>query len=165
MVVVVMAAAAAVEHDYSSASRTATTATTATTTPPPASGRWRRHHHTTTHRFYGVFDGVSQCPESRIYAQTLAKETSAALKRSGDAGGSWSDQAQAALQQAALAADRYSGSAPGRKPRPGTAGQRRPRCGLAGPGPGSGQREARHGLAAWPCSMAAALSGSPPERL
>lgn len=61
-------------------------------------------------RFYGVFDGVSQCPESRIYAQTLAKETSAALKRSGDAGGSWSDQAQAALQQAALAADRYSGS-------------------------------------------------------
>lgn len=61
-------------------------------------------------RFYGVFDGVSQCPESRIYAQTLAKETSAALKRSGDAGGSWSDQAQAALQQAAQAADRYSGS-------------------------------------------------------
>ena len=44
-----------------------------------------------------MFDGVSQCPESRIYAQTLAKETSAALKRSGDAGGSWSDQAQAAL--------------------------------------------------------------------
>ena len=61
-------------------------------------------------RFYGVFDGVSQCPESRIYAQTLAKETSAALKRSGDAGGSWSDQAQAALLQAAQAADRYSGS-------------------------------------------------------
>ena len=115
-----------------------------------------------------MFDGVSQCPESRIYAQTLAKETSAALKRSGDAGGSWSDQAQAALQQAALAADRYSGSAPGQKPRPGTAGQRRPRCGLAGSGRGSGQREARHGLAAWPCSMAAALrgaSGSPPERL
>jgi len=61
-------------------------------------------------RFYGVFDGVSQCPESRIYAQTLAKETSAALKRSGDAGGGWSDQAQAALLQAAQAADRYSGS-------------------------------------------------------
>ena len=62
-----------------------------------------------------MFDGVSQCPESRIYAQTLAKETSAALKRSGDAGGSWSDQAQAALQQAAQAADRYSGASPCRK--------------------------------------------------
>jgi len=60
-------------------------------------------------RFYGVFDGVSQCPESRVYAQTLAKETSAALKR-GDASGSWSEQAQSALQQAAQAADRYSGS-------------------------------------------------------
>ena len=64
---------------------------------------------TTTTRFYGVFDGVSQCPESRVYAQTLAKETSAALKRGGD-GGSWSEQAQGALQQAAQAADRYSGS-------------------------------------------------------
>ena len=73
---------------------------------------------TTTARFYGVFDGVSQCPESRIYAQTLAKETSAALKRSGDAGGSWSDQAQAALQQAAQAADRYSGSPPCRRQAP-----------------------------------------------
>lgn len=59
--------------------------------------------------FYGVFDGVSQCPESRIYAQTLAKETSAALKRVG-VDGSWSDQAQSALQQAAQKADRYSGS-------------------------------------------------------
>ena len=59
--------------------------------------------------FYGVFDGVSACPESRIYAQTLAKETSAALKRVG-AEGSFRDQVQSALQQAAEKADRYSGS-------------------------------------------------------
>ena len=88
---------------------------------------------TTADRFYGVFDGVSQCPESRIYAQTLAKETSAALKRSGDAGGSWSDQAQAALQQAAQAADRYSGASPCRKTRPAMAGPAPPTRLIGGP--------------------------------
>ena len=44
-----------------------------------------------------------------MYAQTLAKETSATLKRVG-AEGSWTDQVQSALQQAAQKADRFSGS-------------------------------------------------------
>lgn len=59
--------------------------------------------------FFGVFDGVSQCPESREYARLLAIESRAAL-RSSDPTSSWDDQVRGALQQATQKADRLSGS-------------------------------------------------------
>jgi hypothetical protein len=59
--------------------------------------------------FYGVFDGVSQCPESRAYSQTLAKTCSAVLS-SQSTTTDWNIQAQSALREATSAAGGYSGS-------------------------------------------------------
>jgi len=58
--------------------------------------------------FYGVFDGVSQGQESRAYAQTLAKESIAALSES-SMEDNWTDLARRALLQGTQAADSYSG--------------------------------------------------------
>jgi len=58
--------------------------------------------------FYGVFDGVSQGPQSRAYAQTLAQESLAVLSAAGS-DVAWADQARSALLQGTQAADGYSG--------------------------------------------------------
>ena len=60
--------------------------------------------------FYGVFDGVSQCPQSRPFAQTLAKAACARLLATG-VRGSWSEQAMLALEQASATAYEFSGAA------------------------------------------------------
>lgn len=58
--------------------------------------------------YYGVFDGVSQCPESRAYSQMVAKSTMAALQRGG--GGDWETQAREAMRAGAAKACDYSGA-------------------------------------------------------
>lgn len=60
--------------------------------------------------FFGIFDGVSACPQSRAYAQALAKTSLAALQRSGSNAGDFTSQASAALSRAASEADNYSGA-------------------------------------------------------
>ena len=57
--------------------------------------------------YYGVFDGVSSCPQSRIYAQTLAKTACETLNA--NAQGAWPAQTQAALSAATKAAKKYDG--------------------------------------------------------
>ena len=57
--------------------------------------------------FYGVFDGVSQCPQSRSFAQTLAKTACAKLGSS--VRGELMDQVQPALWQALGDAQQYKG--------------------------------------------------------
>ena len=59
--------------------------------------------------FYGVFDGVSQCPQSRAYSQTLAKVACAKLCEKG-AVGSWSEQVTVAMREACVAAQDFSGA-------------------------------------------------------
>ena len=59
-------------------------------------------------RFFGVFDGVSQCPQSRAFSQTLAKTLSVALPASND--DDFGSQAQSALSKAVAAASDYSGA-------------------------------------------------------
>ena len=59
--------------------------------------------------FYGVFDGVTQCPQSRPFAQTLAKTACAELLATG-VRGSWSEQAREALEQASVTAGEFSGA-------------------------------------------------------
>jgi len=59
--------------------------------------------------FFGVFDGVSQCKQSRSFAQTLAKTSCAKLGRSVD--GELMDQLQPALWQALGDAQGFSGCA------------------------------------------------------
>jgi len=56
---------------------------------------------------FGVFDGVSQGPESRVFAQTLASEADAYL--SSGAGGVWDTQAPAALLRGTTKAASVSG--------------------------------------------------------
>ena len=59
---------------------------------------------------FGVFDGVSACPQSRAYAQALAKSTSALLSRRNTEAG-FAVEAQSALTQAAADASSFSGAA------------------------------------------------------
>ena len=61
-------------------------------------------------RFYGIFDGVSQCPQSRAYARTLAQYTSTWLSREATDGGSFRDQAEQALEYASEKAQRTDGA-------------------------------------------------------
>jgi len=58
--------------------------------------------------YYGVFDGVSACPESRIYAQTLAKTSCEQLTKNAQA--KWPEQSFKALTKAKEAAKKYKGS-------------------------------------------------------
>ena len=60
-------------------------------------------------RFYGVFDGVSACPESRAYAQTLAKTFGDTLVRR-DAIGNFNIQARIALKAATKKANTFKGA-------------------------------------------------------
>ena len=62
--------------------------------------------------FYGVFDGVSSMPQSRVYAQTLAKTSCDTLLQSqrGNPKGEWTAQACSALTAATAAAQEYRGS-------------------------------------------------------
>ena len=60
-------------------------------------------------RYFGVFDGVSQCPQSRAFAQTLAKESSAALSRLQVREDDFGPQAADALLAAATVAVKYDG--------------------------------------------------------
>ena len=62
--------------------------------------------------FYGIFDGVSACPESRIYSQTLAKTSCDTLMavQAREPTLAWDAQAFRALTAAAEAAKKYSGS-------------------------------------------------------
>jgi len=57
---------------------------------------------------YGVFDGVSQCPQSRAYSQTLAKSSLEALGRQSVV--DFEQKAQFALRQATGAANGYGGA-------------------------------------------------------
>lgn len=59
---------------------------------------------------FGVFDGVSQCPQSRAYSQTLAKKSLDALKGGTGGGPDFKLQAQSTLRQATGAANGYSGA-------------------------------------------------------
>ena len=63
--------------------------------------------------FYGVFDGVSSMPQSRVYAQTLAKTSCDTLLQSqrGNPKGEWTAQACSALTAATAAAEPTAGSA------------------------------------------------------
>jgi len=61
-------------------------------------------------RYYGVFDGVSQCPQSRPYSRAVAKVSMEALLSSGTDNGDWTMRAQSALGKAASAAQTYSGA-------------------------------------------------------
>jgi serine/threonine protein phosphatase PrpC len=58
--------------------------------------------------FYGVFDGVSQCPQSRAFAQTLAKGSCTRLQGA-TPGGSMLEQVQPVLWQALGEAQGFSG--------------------------------------------------------
>lgn len=60
---------------------------------------------------FGVFDGVSACPQSRAYAQALAKGTSALLSVGRNPESGFEAEAQAALSQAAADASSFSGAA------------------------------------------------------
>merc|ERR1719387_1642393 len=56
----------------------------------------------------GVFDGVSACPQSRAFSQTLAKSTLDTLSGQGVA--DFQQKASSALRQAAGAASSYGGA-------------------------------------------------------
>ena len=62
-------------------------------------------------RYYGVFDGVSQCDDSRAYAQTLAKTSMNELASIDQsiAKITFEEAAQGALTKAAKEAFKYSG--------------------------------------------------------
>jgi len=59
--------------------------------------------------YYGIFDGVSQCPDSRAFAQTLAKTAFEELAKTEIDSDSWSEAAQLALSKGAEEAFEYSG--------------------------------------------------------
>ena len=58
---------------------------------------------------FGVFDGVSQCPQSRAYAQELARTACTTLNM-GASGGNFTDVAREVLFKAGTAAKDYSGA-------------------------------------------------------